>query len=206
MRNEGRWTPAIVLTPLLAAASIVSCDSAPVAPVGEPQTQSAGQLDAAGAGAAVASARSVADVFGQGVGGVVVAEDAAEIRRTSNGISVKVSMPTPEPGTYSYPEGAEEGHPEAFTLWVFVFNDPDADEWDGAFHGAGHVFGGPHLTLSGHISRNTEPFVGESLENPGGAKIHLAIAPHGSLSPDLLPEQISTPSGTPDHWWWAMFD
>jgi len=206
MRNKGRWTFAVALTPLFATAVIAGCDAAPVSPVAELQIQSSASSNSPGAAVASASTRSVADVIGQGPDGAVVAYDGAEIRRTRNGISVKVSMPTPQPGTYSYPEGAEAGHPEAFTLWVFVFNDPHAEDWDGAFHGAGHVVGGPNLTLQGHISTNTEPFVGEALDNPHGARIHLAVAPHGALAPDRLPGQIKTPSGAPDHWWLAFFD
>lgn len=156
----------------------------------------------------------VADVFGQGPEGPVVAEDGATIRRTKNGISAKVQMPTPEPGTYMYPTGPkggawtdEEGPPEVFTLWVFIFDDPEAEDWTGAFLGGGHVVGGPNLTLSGHISQKTEPFLGEKLSNPGKAAVHLAVAPHGALAPELLPDQIQTPTQPgPDIWWLALFD
>lgn len=45
------------------------------------------------------------------------AADAATLHRTPNGISVKINMPTPEPGTYRYPEPdgptvAPPGHPK----------------------------------------------------------------------------------------------
>ncbi len=134
------------------------------------------------------------------------AEDAATLRRTPNGISFKVQMPTPESGTYNYPEGAEEGQPEAFTLWVFVFDDAGSENWTGAFLGSGHVIGGPKLNLSGHISKETEPFLDDKLQNPGEAKIHLAVAPHGEVDPDKLPDQIKTPSGSGPFWWLAVFD
>lgn len=155
--------------------------------------------------------RETTDVFGQGTDGPVVAEDGATIRRTSNGISIQLKMPTPEPGTYDYPTKGEAfsgpGHPEVFTLWGFVFNDPEADDWDGAFAVAGHVVGGSTLTLSGNISLNSEPFLGENLENPRDAKVHLAVAPHGALDPDLLPEALKTPTAPgPDIWWLALFD
>lgn len=151
-------------------------------------------------------------VFGQGPEGPAVAGGEATLRRSPNGISVQLSMPTPEPGTYQYPTPGptatdEVGPPEAFSLWVFVFNDPEAEDWDGAFLGAGHVVDGPHLTLSGHISLNTDPFLGDRLANPEGAAVHLAVAPHGALDPDLMPGQIQTPSGPgPDIWWLAHFD
>lgn len=153
-----------------------------------------------------------ADVFGQGLEGPVVAVDGATLKRTDNGIKTKIKMPTPEPGTYDYPtEGSafteEEGPPEAFTLWVFVFDDPEDDDWTGAFLGAGHIVGGDTLTLSGHISTNTEPFAGAPLENPREAKVHLAVAPHGALDEEEMPEQIQTPTGPgPDIWWLALFD
>lgn len=153
-----------------------------------------------------------ADVVGQGIDGSVVAEGGATIRRTANSISIHLQMPTPEPGSYVYPDPeefdtvAEPGHPEGFTLWAFVFNDPAADDWDGAFLVAGHLVGGDTLTLSGQVHRNTEPFVGDHLDNTRGAKVHLAVAPHGGLDDEIMPEQIQTPGGGPQHWWFALFD
>lgn len=148
------------------------------------------------------------------------AADAASLRRTANGIQTKIKMPTPEPGTYAYPDPdafptvSEPGHPEGFTLWVFVF-DPDAEQavvggeevpWTGAFLGAGHLVGGDTLTLSGEVTTNTEPFVGNQLENPWEADVHLTVAPHGAVDSDIMPEQIQTPGGGPQHWWVALFD
>lgn len=175
-------------------------------------------------GAAVANGRGVtkqtADVFGQGADGPVVTEDGATLGRTRNGLSISLSMPTPEPGTYTYPSGpkggawtAEEGPPEVFTLWCFVFdpdqpafNPPDA-EWTGVFAVTGHVVGGSTLTLSGRASTNTDPFMGKPLENPEQAEVHLAVAPHGALDPDLLPEALRTPTGPgPDIWWIVLFE
>lgn len=156
------------------------------------------------------------DVFGQGLDGPVVAEDGATLRRTRNGITSTISMPTPEPGEYVYPDPSptatdEEGPPEAFTLWVFVFDDElggfGDHPWSSAFLGGGHIVDGPNLTLSGHISRETEPFAGFALENPQAVEVHLAVAPHGALDPELLPEQIKTPAGPgPDVWWLALFE
>lgn len=166
------------------------------------------------------------DVFGQGPGGSVVAEDGATIRRTRNSISMTVSMPTPEPGSYTYPSGPpggawtdEEGPPEGFTLWAFIFNEPEKCDGDcggdepfdgpagkGAFFVAGHIVSGSTLTLSGNVSKQTEPFVGAPLENPEEAEVHLAVAPHGALDPDKMPEQIQTPTQPdPDIWWLALF-
>jgi hypothetical protein len=142
----------------------------------------------------------------------VYAEEGASLRRTENNISFQVQMPTPEPGEYIYPcpsETAtdEEGPPEAFSLWVFVFDDPDDEDWTGAFLGGGHPVSGPTLTLSGNVSKQTDPFAGAPLENPKDAEVHLAVAPHGALDSDMMPDQIKTPSGPgPYIWWVGLFD
>lgn len=158
----------------------------------------------------------ISDVFGQGPDGPVVAEDGATLRRTDNAIQAKVRMPTPAPGTYTYPDpddsptAAEQGHPEGFTLWVFVFDEDlgpfNGRPWSSAFFAAGHMVGGSTLTLSGQINRSTEPFAGFHLENPRDAEVHLAVAPHGGIDPDIMPEQITTPAGGPSMWWFAIFD
>ena len=143
----------------------------------------------------------------------VYEDDGATIRRNPNSISAKVSMDTPEPGTYCYAEGetavAEAGPPEAFTLWLFTFDEEQGHfgdfPWSGAFFVAGHVVGGPNLNLSGQISKQTEPFGGFPLEDPD-VEVHLAVAPHGALEPDLMPNQIKTPAGTPGHWWVSIFE
>lgn len=97
--------------------------------------------------AATGVTMAAADAFGQGPGGSVVAEDGATLGRTPNGISMTVSMPTPKPGSYTYPSGPpggawtdEEGPPEGFTLWAFVFNEPDSCDGD---CGGDDPFGGP---------------------------------------------------------------
>lgn len=176
-------------------------------------------------GSATANSEGVtsetADVFGQGIGGDIVAENGATLRRTKNGISMEVSMPTPEPGTYTYPQSgvfSGPGHPEGFTLWAFTFNAPDAcagecggDDLDqpaggGAYFVTGHMVGGSNLTLGGHVSADSEPVVGSALSDPQGAEVHLAVAPHGALDPELMPDQIKTPTGPgPDIWWLALF-
>lgn len=191
-------------------------------------------LVASTSAAGAASPWERADVFGQGMGGPVVAANAAAILRTSGGVSAKISMPTPAPGSYVYPVGPTgsgvAGHPEAFSHWLFVFFNPeecaaavcgpadlinDPDVVAGAFNVGGHLVGGPNLTLSGHANTSSMTFGGPNAETIGqalamgydiaGAEIHLAIAPHGALDPSLLPASISTPVGTPDHWWLALF-
>jgi len=143
--------------------------------------------------------------------------------------------PGPDPddpgGPDDNPSAAPPGHPEVFTLWAFVFNHPeecvDGPHACGAadvaavmgsggednpsglavFGVAGHPVGGPKLTLSGGISTSHEPFapIFAPLTNPDGAEVHLAVAPHGGLDPEIMPEQATTPAGTPDMWWTAVF-
>ncbi len=169
------------------------------------------------------------DVIGQGPAGPVVSADGATLQRSENGLSARLSMPTPAPGTYLYPPAqtapfpfpaAVPGHPEAFSFWAFVFNFPElcsvpcnSDDLGvatpargGVFNVAGHIEGGPNLTLSGHVSMNTAPFGGSMLLEPLTAEVHLAVAPHGALDPALLPDQISKPIGGPAYWWIAIFD
>lgn len=166
------------------------------------------------------------DVVGQGMAGPVVSEDGATLVRSRNGVTASLTMPTPAPGSYSYPSDGPfqatvlVGHPEVFTGWIFIFNDPgqcsdgvcDSNDLGatpargGAYNFAGHVVGGPTLNLAGHIAVGSPPFVGAPLDNPLGADIHLAVAPHGMVQPDLLPSQITTPIGSPNLWWLAIFE
>jgi hypothetical protein len=186
---------------------------------------------------AVASADSIetTGVFGQGPGGPTVAGGLASINRLSTGVVAKLVMPTPESGSYTYPVGPTgsgvAGHPEAFSLWVFIFFNPeecasavcgpgdlinDPDVVAGAFNAGGHLEGGPNLTLAGSVNASRVTFGGPNAETLGqalamgytisDADIHLAVAPHGALAPELLPGSISTPVGTPAQWWLAIFD
>lgn len=193
-------TPALGF--LVAVAAIPGCDDAGVVDPdhGSPASAQAPGHSAPGATHDVAGVQ-VADMMDQpAAGDDLYAADAAELHRTPNGFSVRVRIPTPEPGSYVYPDEAEEGHPEAFTLWIFADGTP--------FWGAGHVVGGSHLVLSGHVSKETEPFdgsdpLGEAIDD---ADVHITIAPHGQVDPGKLPDQIQTPEGTTDHWWHAHFD
>ena len=190
-------------------------------------------LLASGTIADAASPWEQEDVFGQGMGGPTVAEGGAKILRTADGLSVSVSMPTPVPGSYAYPQGptasGEAGHPEAFSLWAFVFFNPEACDGDcdapdvmtnpdvvaGAFNVGGHLVGGPNLTLTGHVNAGTPTFGGAMAETVGealsqgfsiaDAEIHVAVAPHGALDPELLPAQFKTPVGDSSFWWIALY-
>lgn len=188
-------------------------------------------LISAGLGAGPAMAGNdmeVADVFGQGPGGDVIAMDGARLVRTGNKLIISVRVPTPEPGRYRYPKGnawnndAYPGNPEAFSLWAFVFNDPESctgggegvctaadarigTPGAGAFNVAGHLVAGPVLQLNGNVTFESTPFGGAPLTDPLTAEVHLAIAPHGALQPETLPNQIQTPIGDPGFWWIALF-
>jgi hypothetical protein len=165
----------------------------------------------------------------------VVADDGASLVRTRNGITASVSMPTPAAGTYCYPPAGPfqpiapaPGTPEVFTGWFFFFNHPEncaiphacippppggpapndfTRARGGVYNFAGHaISGGGTLNLVGHIEIGEEQFAGPfALENPAGAEVHLAIAPHGVVIPELLPEQINTPVGSPPYWWVGLF-
>lgn len=195
-------------------------------------------LVAASAATASANPWETEDIFGQGMGGPIVAVEGAKINRGASGISASVTMPTPEPGTYMYPNSAmwptssgEAGHPEAFSLWVFLFFNPeecavpsscgpadlitDPDVVAGAFNAGGHLAAGPTLTISGRVTEGTPSFGGPNAETIGealamghsiaDAEVHIAVAPHGGLAPELLPEQLTTPVGTPAFWWLALY-
>jgi hypothetical protein len=185
--------------------------------------------------AASAGTRETANVIGQGLAGPVVASGGAAIMRTPNGVVANLTMGTPEPGSYTYPVGPTgsgvAGHPEVFSLWVFIFYNPEAcasaicgpgdlmnnpNVIAGAHNAGGHVVGGPVLNLQGFVNRDSFTFGGANAETLGQAQalgydlahaeIHLAVAPHGALAPELLPASISTPVGTPATWWLALFD
>lgn len=183
---------------------------------------------------AAASGWETANVAGQGMAGPVVAPGGAAILRTPNGVAASLRMSTPAPDSYTYPTGATgsgiAGHPEVFSLWVFIFYNPEECAADicgpgdlmnnpaviaGAHNGGGHVVGGPNLNLAGFVNKDSFTFGGPNAERLGqalsmgydlaDAEIHLAVAPHGALDPALLPGSISTPVGTPAFWWIAIF-
>lgn len=176
--------------------------------------------------------KATADIFGQSPAGPVVSEGGASLLRTPNGITVALTMPTPVPGSYDYPPMGSAwqpapvpGFPEVFTGWAFVFNSPEecastpcagptptsAEGRVGVYNFAGHVAGGGTLNLVGHISigdavfGHPNPEANNPLDNPRGAEVHLAIAPHGALLPDAMPDQINTPTGNPTYWWISLF-
>jgi len=177
-----------------------------------------------------------ADFAGQGGEGPLLAESGATLIRAGDGIRVSANTPIPMPGTYEYPSGdmvpewssthpevlpGGPGEPEAFTMWVFVFNYPDMctdDSCDlddlapgapargGAYQGDGRVADGDELEFAGSVRLGQVPATGSALENPLGAEVHLAIAPHGKmLGGSDGWRQLNGPLGNPTLWWAAAF-
>jgi hypothetical protein len=175
--------------------------------------------------------KQTSDILNQGEVGTY-ADDGAEVTRKNSGLTIKVTMPVPEPNTYVYPPEVPtpSSSPEVFTGWAFVFNNPDgcvegagkcgpADVNAqnpgelGVYNFAGHPTGpGGNLVLTGQI-RVGQPAGGPpflpavDLYNVAGAEIHVAIAPHGELDPALMPSQARSPAGSPacSCWWLAFF-
>lgn len=100
-----------------------------------------------------------ADVYGQAPDNRLVARDGATIHRTPNEILIDFRMPTPVPGTYTYPSGPpnledvgwtdQAGDLEAFTLWAFVFDYPEECEDDCGAEDLGDPAGGGAFDVSG---------------------------------------------------------
>jgi hypothetical protein len=165
-----------------------------------------------------------------------VDDSSATLRRTKNGVTASVSMPTPLPGTYCYPPAAIStdpsagpavaGFPEAWSLWGIYFNNPEQcleggcsaadvlgsnceNAQAGAVQLGGHITGGRMLHISGHLSKGHGPLGAlgcAPLTNIDGAEIHLAVAPHGMLRPDLMPTLIEVPpGGGPGYWFPSVF-
>jgi len=70
------------------------------------------------------------------------------------------------------------------------------------------------VVLSGEVEvgQTQRPPVGEGntshpLENPMGAEVHVAIAPHGQFDAGTMPDELFNPVGNPacDCWWVATF-
>lgn len=164
------------------------------------------------------------------------AENAASLERSDDGVRVEAEMPTPEPGSYDYPTGGmvpdwagphpevapgSASEPETFTLWLIAFNYPDrctegkCDLDDlgedtaargGVFQADGRIADTSTLAFSGTIRLGQPAANGAALENPLGAEIHLAVAPHGkALTGEDLWRQLNGPVGNPSLWWVAEF-
>lgn len=146
------------------------------------------------------------------------AEDS-HLTRTSKGLSIRLQMETPEPGTYNYPDTVpveNQVAPEVFTGWAFIFANPgackaadnvspgpcngddfgDPEVGAGAYNFSGHAQGaGGYLTISGHIS------VGQTkeLRAPGGNTPFALSNPEGAeVHVAIAPHGNVDPSNLPD--------
>lgn len=174
--------------------------------------------------------------------------DGVSLRRYADRIEIDLSMTTPTPGTYVYPDTVpvtRQASPEAFTMWVFIFNAPQAclreagtdqcgpDDFNeiargGVYGVAGHVTSIDHSGGAFELDRDAgrrmafhgvvhvgdpqrEMPPGEPtfpLEDPFGAEVHVAIAPHGQVDPATVASELYEPAGTPTCgcWWLAFFE
>jgi hypothetical protein len=177
-----------------------------------------------------------ADVTGQGDSDPALSVDGASLVRSGDGIRARAIVPTPTPGSYEYPSGdmAPEwssahpmvavggpDEPEVFTMWAIVFNYPDrctdascdrddvsedAPAKGGVYQADGRVADGEELEFAGSVRLGEPPATGSALENPFGAEVHLAIAPHGKMLGGTEGwRQLNGPLGNPSLWWAATF-
>ncbi len=176
-----------------------------------------------------------ADFAGQGGDGPTFAVDGARLVRADDGLRVQAVVPTPTPGSYEYPSGdmvakwatphprivvGGPGEPEAFTMWAIVFNYPDLCTEDcdlddlaegaaakgGVFQADARIAADDEMEFMGSIRLGQSPSTGSALENPLGAEVHLAIAPHGkALGGTDGWRQLNGPVGNPTLWWAATF-
>ncbi|MFW2332399.1 hypothetical protein [Ilumatobacter sp.] len=176
------------------------------------------------------------DVGVQGDSDTALHEDAASLVRRADGLHAEIDMPTPAPGSYEYPTSdlvppwaaphppvnpGASAAPEAFTGWLFVFNHPerctdgvcdlddvgtDTAALGGSYQFDGRIASDDRLVLSGPIRLGQDPASGARLEDPIGAEVHLAVAPHGRafVGPDGW-RQLNGPVGNPTFWWAASF-
>ncbi len=179
-------------------------------------------VDAGGGGQTV---RQKADVMEQG-GGDTYKSNGAKLTRTDHSMEVKWKVPTPEPGSYTYPDPApthpaiEPGYPEVFTLWMFVFDYPelcsdgvcngndigDTPARGSVYQADGDIADRHKVKMSGKIRLGQSPAAGLGLSNPLGAEVHVAMAPHGQAADgDGLVAQLNTPAGSPPLWFPAIF-
>ena len=170
------------------------------------------------------------DVLAQGGNGLYQG-DGARLVRSDNSLRIKWQVPTPDPGTYQYPTadqvppGAPDhpdivpGWPEVFTLWVFVFNNPqlctepcdfddigDTPAQGGIYQADGIIAHGNKITMRGDVEVGTPPLAGVALASPLTAEVHVAMTSHGqAYSGEDLARQLSIAVGTPAEWWPAIF-
>lgn len=172
----------------------------------------------------------------QGTDDSVLQPDGVTLVRADDSLRITAVMPTPPPNSYEYPTAdmvppwsdphpevspGNDTEPEAFTMWVIIFNYPelctdsacDADDLradaaakGGVFLGDARIGNSAELDFVGSVRVGQVPPTGSPLENPHGAELHVAIAPHGkALTGTDLWRQLNGPVGSPALWWIAEF-
>ena len=114
----------------------------------------------------------------------------------------------------------DEDDSEVFTLWGFVFNQPqdctdatcDADDLgptpaQGAvFHIDATIASTMTIEFEGGVTFGEAAPNGVVLSNPMGAEVHVAIAPHGkALTGQDLQGQLNLAIGNTTLWWAGAF-
>ncbi len=211
-----RWAPA-GLAGLVAALALVGLGVVATADSAEGQ-----QSDVAGQGG---SEPALAD------GGATLVRDPDGLR-----LSLSVPTPEAGSYEYpsgdqiadwspvqGHPEVVAGGpdEPEVFTVWMVVFNHPsrctdgacDRDDFregaaakGGMYQADGRVADEADLEATASIRLGQVPLTGAPMENPLGAEVHVAIAPHGKAVAGAGHwVQLNSPLGNPSLWWAATF-
>jgi hypothetical protein len=127
------------------------------------------------------------------------------------------------------------GNPEAFSLWVFVFFNPEncVDGCDGTdlmrpldpahpelnvvaggYNGGGHLSGGTQLTMAGHVNRNSATFGGPNADSFAGALSQGFDLADAEIHLAVAPHGVLDPALLPEQistpagtapMWWLAF-
>ena len=203
MTNRSPMTLRSWTAPALAMAMLAStgCTEAVIAPGADAPPQ----IQAVTALAQAERSTSLVYTFPGGPDQVLIDGASASIVRTMNGVNLKMQTNSLMPG-------------HAYTLWVVIFNDPDAcatapcspndlfnpDAKPDMVYGAGVVASGSGTatlagrTIVGDVSRSVQAPTGllsNGLLDPYGAEIHLVVHDHGPVIPEFMPDMIQSLAG-----------
>jgi hypothetical protein len=188
--------------------------------------------------AAAAGPWETAPLAGQGTGAGAVQVGTAAIHRTAGGVSARVTMTLP--AEYVIPplggtSTGEHGNPEAFSLWVFVFFNPEncvgpCDGSDlmrpldpanpqlnvvaGAYNAGGHLAAGTRLTIAGHVNQNSALFGGPNADAFGAALSQGFALEDAEIHLAVAPHGVLDPALLPAQittpagdpsFWWLAF-
>lgn len=128
----------------------------------------------------------------------------ARLTRHEDHLEFEITMNTPAPGSYNYPEEVENERkvpPEVFTAWAFVFNNPelcDGSELCGVDDFSPEVKAGVY-GVAGHVSSIDHEGGSFILDRGTGGQMVLRgeIAVGDPQWPDLPPGEITYPLSNP---------